>query len=223
MKRRTLDLLFSIGGIGLAGLLLVIGVVMTSNADFSNRYVTDQLQQQKITFKAADALTDEERQSACLVEFAGQELRTGKQAECYANEFIGLHVKNSGGGKTYAEIGDAQTALRAQITAVQSGGAQRNGDANVADLQKQLSDLTAQRETVFKGETLRGILLTSYGFSELGNKADQAATVIYLGVILLTLLSIAGFVHALVTPRTEAFAAPEPTGAAQADRRALKV
>jgi hypothetical protein len=68
---------------------------------------------------------------------------------------------------------------------------------------------------VFKGETLRGVLLTSYGFSELGNKADQAASVIFLGVILLTALSIAGFVHALVTPKSAAFAAP--------DRGAVKV
>ena len=205
MKRRTLDLLFSIGGVGLAALLLIIGVVMSSNADFSKRYVTDQLSEQKITFKAADKLTEEEKQAACLVQYAGQELTTGKQAECYANEFIGLHVKSSGKGRTYAQIGDDQTVLRAQITTAQQSGA-----SNVADLQKQLADLTTARETVFKGETLRGILLTSYGFSELGNKADQAATVIYLGVILLTLLSIAGFVHALVTPRSKAFAAPEP-------------
>jgi hypothetical protein len=203
MKRRTLDLLFSIGGVGLAALLLIIGVVMSSNADFSKKYVTDQLTEQKITFKAAESLTDEEKKAACLVEYAGQELTTGKQAECYANEFIGLHVKTSGKGRTYAQIGDDQTVLRAQITA--AGGA-----AAAPDLQKQLTDLTATRETVFKGETLRGILLTSYGFSELGNKAEQAATVIYLGVILLTLLSIAGFVHALVTPRSKAFAAPEP-------------
>ncbi len=216
MKRRTLDLLFSIGGIGLAALLLVIGVVMSGNADFSNRYVTDQLAQQKITFKAADLLTEEERQSPCLVKYAGQELRTGKQAECYANNFIGLHVKNSGGGKTYAELGDVQTALRAQIAA--AGGA-----ANAPDLQKQLTDTTAQRETVFKGETLRGILLTSYGFSELGTKADQAATVIYLGVILLTLLSMAGFVHALVTPRTKAFAAPEIPAAPEVEREVVRV
>jgi hypothetical protein len=202
MKRRTLDLLFSIGGVGLAALLLIIGVVMSSNADFSNRYVTDQLGQQKITFKAEAALTEEERQAPCLVEYAGQPLLTGKQAECYANEFIGLHVKSSGKGKTYAEIGDEQTALRAQIAA--AGGA-----ANAPDLQKQLTDLTATRETVFKGETLRGVLLTSYGFSELGAKADQAASVIFLGVILLTALSIAGFVHALVTPKSAAFAAPE--------------
>jgi hypothetical protein len=208
MKRRTLDLLFSIGGVGLAGLLLIIGVVMSSNADFSKKYVTDQLAQQKITFKTADTLTDEERQAPCLVAYAGQALLTGKQAECYANEFIGLHVKTTGKGRTYAEIGDDQTVLRAQIAAAQQSGA-----TNVADLQKQLTDLTATRETVFKGETLRGVLLTSYGFSELGNKADQAASVIYLGVILLTALSIAGFVHALVTPKSKAFAAPEMAAA----------
>ncbi len=217
MKRRTLDILFSIGGVGLAALLLIIGVVMSSNADFSKDYVTDQLQQQKITFKAAEALTEEEKQAPCLVEYAGQELTTGKQAECYANEFIGLHVKSSGGGKTYAEIGDVQTALRAQIAT-----AQANNDPALPDLQKQLATLTTQRETVFKGETLRGILLTSYGFSELGNKADQAANVIYLGVILLTLLSIAGFVHALVTPKTKAFAAPE-TADAKVTREPVKV
>ena len=216
MKRRTLDLLFSIGGVGLAGLLLVIGVVMSSNADFSNKYVTDQLAQQKITFKAADALTAEEKQAPCLVEYAGQPLLTGKQAECYANEFIGLHVKTSGKGKTYAEIGDDQTALRAQIAA--AGGA-----AAAPELQKQLTDLTATRETVFKGETLRGVLLTSYGFSELGAKADQAAGVIYLGVLLLTALSIAGFVHALVTPKSKGFAVPEFNGSGSVKKETLKV
>lgn len=216
MKRRTLDLLFSIGGVGLAALLLIIGVVMSSNADFSKKYVTDQLSEQKITFKAADKLTEEERQAACLVEYAGQELTTGKQAECYANEFIGLHVKTSGKGRTYAEIGDDQTALRAQIAA--AGGA-----ANAPELQKQLTDLTATRETVFKGETLRGILLTSYGFSELGAKAEQASTVIYLGVILLTALSLAGFAHAFITPKSKGFAVPEANGTGVAKKETLKV
>ena len=102
MKRRTLDILFSIGGAGIAALLAVLGLVMSRNASFSKDYVTDQLQQQKITFKAAEALTDEERAVPCLVENAGKALVTGKQAECYANNFIGLHVKNTAGGKTYA-------------------------------------------------------------------------------------------------------------------------
>jgi hypothetical protein len=206
VKRRTLDILFSAGGLVLAALLLIVGLVLTSNANFANNYVTTQLSEQNITFKTADTLTPEEKKSACLVQYAGQKLTTGKQAECYANDFIGLHVKSIAGGKTYADLGAPQSALQAQVTA-----AQKNNDPNLADLQKQLNTVTQQRETLFKGETLRGLLLSSYGFSVFGEKAGQAALVAYLAALLLGLLSIAGFVHAFATPKTRAFAAPEPT------------
>nr|MDT0659046.1 hypothetical protein [Micromonospora sp. DSM 115978] len=206
MQRRTLDLFFSLGGLALAVLLLVIGIVLTSNASFANNYVRDQLGQQNITFKAADALTDEERQADCLVEYAGQPLTTGKQAECYANEFIGLHLKSTADGQTYADLGGPQSALREQVAQAQQGN-----DPALADLQAQLAEVTAQRDTVFKGETLRGLLLTSYGFSEFGVKAGQAATVAYLAAGLLLLLSIAGLVHAFRTPPSVPFAAPRPT------------
>jgi len=82
MKRRTLDILFSLGGIALAALFLILGLVMTSNANFSKKYVRDQLRQQQINFKAADTLTAEEKKAPCLVQYAGQQLETGKQAEC---------------------------------------------------------------------------------------------------------------------------------------------
>jgi hypothetical protein len=210
MKRRTLDVLFSCGGIALAVLLLVLGMVMTSNANFAKSYVKEQLGEQKITFKTADTLTDEEKQSACLVKYAGQPLLTGKQAECYANDFIGLHVKSTAGGLTYAEVGNSQTALRAKIAATPAN------DPNLATMQKQLADMTAQRETLFKGETLRGLLLTSFGFSVFGVKGEQVATVSYIVAGLLALLSIAGFVHAFKTPKDATFAAPEkPKGQSQ--------
>jgi hypothetical protein len=77
------------------------------------------------------------------------------------------------------------------------------------DLQKQLSAVTAQCETPFKGETLRGLLLTSFGFSVFGVKGGQAATVVYLVAALLALLSLAGVAHAFKTPKSEAFAPPE--------------
>ncbi len=208
MKRRTLDLLFSIGGVLLAGLLLAVGIVMSSNASFAKTYVSDQLKQQNISFKTVDTLTDEEKKSACLVQYAGQALTTGKQAECYANDFIGLHVKSVANGATYADLGTPQSALSAKVKA-----AQASNDPNLADLQKQLATVTGQRETLFKGETLRGLLLTSYGFSVFGEKADQAATASYAAAILLALLSIAGFVHALTTPGNKAFAAPDPAPA----------
>ena len=205
MKRRTLDILFSIGGLGIAALLLIAGLVLTSNANFATTYVADQLAQQNITFKTADTLTPEEKQTPCLVQYAGQKLTTGKQAECYANNFIGLHLKSTAGGKTYADLGTPQAELRTKIA-----DAQKNNPAAVADLQKQLADVTAQRETVFKGETLRGLLLTTYGFSEFGTKAAQAATVAYAAAVLMFLLTLAGFAHALLTPATVPFAAIEP-------------
>jgi hypothetical protein len=204
MKRRTLDILFSAGGAFLAGLLLIVGLVMTSNANFARTYVADQLGQQHITFKTAGTLTAEEKQSACLVEYAGQKLTTGKQAECYANDFIGLHLKGIANGQTYADLGTPQSALQAQVAA-----AQKSNDPNLAGLQQQLTALTNQRNTLFTGETLRGLLLTSYGFSVFGEKAAQAALVAYLAAALLLLLAIAGFVHALRTPRNVAFAAIE--------------
>ena len=205
MKRRTLDLMFSIGGLGLAILLLVLGLTLTSNANFAEDYVKDQLSEQQISFKPLAALTEEEKQSACLVEYAGQPLTTGKQAECYANEFIGLHAKATAGGETYASLGNIQTELRTQVA-----GAQGTGAANLPDLQAQLAEVTAQRETLFKGETLRGLLLTSYGFSVFGVKGGQVATLAYAFAGVMLLLSLAGLVHAWRTPKAELFAAPEP-------------
>jgi len=205
MKRKTLDILVSIGGLGLAGLLLVAGLVLSSNASFARTYVADQLSQQHITFKAASALTDEEKAQACLVTYAGQALTTGKQAECYANSFIGLHLEGIAGGKTYADLGAPQSQLQAQVAQ-----AQKDSSPNLADLQKQLATVTSTRQTLFTGETLRGLLLTSYGFSVFGEKAAQFATVAYIAAGLLLLLAIAGLIHALITPRSKGFAVPEP-------------
>lgn len=199
MRRRTLDMLFSAGGVALAGLLLVLGLVMTSNANFSKTYVTGQLSQQHINFKPAADLTDEEKTAPCIVANAGKALTTGKQAECYANDFIGLHLKSTAAGMTYAEIGVPQSELRTTVAA-----AQKTGDPALPDLEKQLADITTRRETLFKGETLRGLLLTSYGFSVLGEKAAQAATVAFAGAALLVLLALFGLIHALVTPTDKA-------------------
>ncbi len=203
MKRRTLDILFSLGGVAIAALLFAAGLVLTSNANFANNYVHDQLSQQNITFKAEAALTAEERALPGIVEYAGQPLTTGKQAEAYAG-FIGLHLKGIAGGKTYAQLGDVQSDLRAKIA-----DAQKNNPEAVTGLQKQLADATSQRETVFKGETLRGLLLTSYGFSEFGAKAAQAALVAYAAAVLMLLMALAGFAHAYLTPKNVAFAPVE--------------
>jgi len=198
MRRRTLDAIFVAGGLAMAVLLFVLGMVLKDNADFANGYVRDQLSEQKITFPAADALKDEEKEADCLVDNAGLLLDSGKQAECYANEYIGLHVSNTAAGETYATIGRQQSALRAQIAE-----AKESNDPALPDLEAQLAEVTATRETLFKGETLRGLLLTSYGFSVFGDRADTAALVCFLVALVLLLASVAGAVHALRTPKDQ--------------------
>lgn len=215
MKRRTLDIVFSFGAVLLAGLLLTVGVVLTGNANFSKDYVKEQLTQQELTFKTADKLTPAERsfteaRTACLFTFAGQRVTTGKQAECWANEYILGHLRDPNriehsDGLSYSKLGTVQADLRAKITA-----AQASGDPTLKTLEQQLADVTTARETVFKGEMLRGALLTSYGFSVLGEKADQGARVAYMAAAVLALVAIAGFVHALMTPTTKMVAHAEP-------------
>lgn len=224
MQRRTLDIIVSAGGLGLAVLLLIVGVVLRTEANFARDYVRDQLAQQKITFTAADKLTEEDKafslaRTGCIIKYAGQALTTGKQAECYANEYIGSHLSRMPAGTqgmTYAEVGAAQTELRNQIAAAKAAG-----DPKVADLEKKLADYTSARETIFKGEMLRGALLTSYGFSVLGEKAALASTVAFVAAAVLAVLAVAGFVHAFVTPRSKAFAPVEPEGPEAAERRPI--
>jgi len=185
-----------------------MGLVLTSNANFARNYTRNQLSQEKITFKTADTLTAEEKEAPCLVKYAGQALTTGKQAECYANSFIGLHVKSTAAGRTYSTQGDYVNGLKTQLADAQK--ATPPDAAKIADLNTQITAGNAARETLFKGETLRGLLLTSYGFSVFGIKGGQGAAVAYLVSGLMLLLSLAGLYHAYKTPRDKTFAAPEP-------------
>lgn len=195
MKRRTLDIAFVFGGLLLAALLLVLGLVLRSNADFAKDYVHDQLGQQKITFTPAEFLSDEEKID-CLVGNGGKDLVSGKQAECYANGYIALHLAEVNEGKTYSQTSSASPEARAAATE-----AMDNGDADADALDEEATALEAKVQTLFRGESLRGLLLTSYGFSEFGRKADQASTVCFLAGLVLLLASAAGSIHAFRTPK----------------------
>lgn len=191
MKRRTLDIVFSFGGLALAGLLLILGLVMANQANFAETYVKDQLGQQKITFTPVVGLSAEEKKATCLVDNAGKDLLTGKQAECYANEYIGLHVTEINDGKTYSQTSGEARAKKAEADAAKASGA-----ANAAVLAGESAALTGKTDALFRGETLRGLLLTSYGFSIFGERAGQAGFVAFAAALVLLLASLAGFAHA---------------------------
>lgn len=193
MKRGVLDIIFSAGGLLLAILLLVLGLVLNSQANFAKDYVAEQMGEQRITFTPEANLTAEEKAAdPCLTKYAGKPLTTGKQAECYANFYIGLHVKNINDGKTYAETSNEARAAHAKADAATEANA-----PNATELQEQAAMIDGQAESLFRGETLRGLLLTSYGFSIFGERAGQAAMVAFLVAGVLLLASIAGFIHAV--------------------------
>jgi hypothetical protein len=181
VHRRTLDIIFSAGGVVLAGLLLVLGLILQNQANFAHDYVHDQLAAQQITFTPAAGLKANEK-SPCIVDNAGKLLTTGRQAECYANHYIAVHLSEVNDGKTYAQTSSELRALPDQTSA----GAKA---------------LSAKVDTLFRGETLRGLLLTSYGFSIFGDRAHQAALVCFGVALVLILAGIAGLIHAFRTPK----------------------
>lgn len=198
MKRKTLDLTMSVGGILIAALAIVLGFVFQANADFATTYVRDQLNEQRIMFPATEYLSESEANVPCLVEFAGTSLDSGKKSECYANEYIGSHLKGIGGGETYATLGTPQRELQAKVA-----DAKKANDPNLPTLEADLAKVSGQRDSMFKGETLRGLLLTTYGFSVLGEKAAMAATIAFFAAAIVILASLAGFAHALATPKDQ--------------------
>lgn len=199
MKRRTLDLSFSIGGILFGGLVLVLGLVLQNQANFAENYVKDQLGQQRIEFTAVDYLHGEQDDAPCLVNYAGTPLDSGKKAECYANEYIAFHLASAATeagyeGETYASIGTIQRGLATDLQTAKDAG------TDTTKIDASLAAVNSLRDTMFKGETLRGLLLTTYGFSIFGDRAALAAMICFIGAALLVILSLAGLVHFKMTP-----------------------
>ena len=105
-------------------------------------------------------------------------------------------------GATYATLGTPQRELRAELAATKEAG------EDTEEIQANLDEVNALRDTMFRGETLRGLLLTTFGFSIFGERADTAALVAFLAAALLLLLSAAGFAHALLSDKGDKVVVP---------------
>ena len=188
MKRRTFDQIVSFVGLGLSVLLLVAAGLLNWGATFASDTVKQQLEQQRITMPAADSAgfkaLPAEAQSA-LKPFDAMSLITGKQAQAYADFYIGSHLKGIAGGKVYSEVsGEALAASAASRAA-----------PNDLALAEKAGALMGQRTTLFMGETLRGVLLTAYAFWQLGEIAMYASYAAAIGGVLMLILALMGFAH----------------------------
>jgi hypothetical protein len=147
MRRNPSRSLLAPVSAALAAVLLIAGGLLIWGSAYVHNTVQGQLAAQQITFPPASAFAHPKAGGEItpsmiplVSQYAGQQLLTGQQAEAYADHFIAVHIQNMTGGKTYAQL---STAAMAQPNNTQLAG---------------------QVATVFKGETLRSMLLNAYGW-----------------------------------------------------------
>jgi hypothetical protein len=172
MRRRTFDALVSVAGLTLAAVLAVAGGLALWGYNFVDSQVSSQLAAQKIVFPTktnAEFKALPPADAAAMGQYAGQQMTTGAQAKVYADNFIAFHLSKMGG--TYSQLSAASLA--------------QPNNAKLAELVN----------TVFKGTTLRGLLLDAYAFWQIGVIALWAAVASFIGAGVLIILSVLGFVH----------------------------
>lgn len=138
-----------------AVVLAIAGIGLAVGGNYAHGFVTDQLSAQKITMPSGKALTSQDMKDH-LEKYAGKPMTTGPQAEAFANHYIQAHLNATAGGKTYEEVSGEYIACSA--------------DATKKDT-KECTDLGAARETLFMGDSLRGMLLNAFGWWLLGTIA----------------------------------------------------
>jgi hypothetical protein len=173
MNRKAWDQLVSTAALVIAVVLVLMGAAAIYGGNFGRDNVTDRLAPEKVQFPPYEAMTPEEQ--AAVGDFAGQQVTTGPQAEAFSRYILG-HLAFINDGQTYSE-----TSAAARVEGL---------DPDVA------AELGAKADTLFKGETLRAILLNAYGWWTVSTIALFAGFVMVVAGIALFILSLFGFRHA---------------------------
>jgi hypothetical protein len=173
MDRSSWDKIVSGAGAVIAVVLIALGAMAIYGGNFGQQNVRDRLEPQNISFPPAEAMTPQEK--AEIGEFAGQKVVNGVQAEAFSR-YIGGHLEGINDGATYSETSSAARA--------------EGLDPDTA------AELQGKADTLFKGETLRSILLNAYGWWTVATIALWAGVAMVIAGALLGILSILGFRHA---------------------------
>ena len=173
--RKLVDLLVSWAGAVIAVALLAIGGAAFYGGSFAIDNVKDRLEPQNIAFAPAEAMSPEEL--AEVGAFAGQTVDTGAEAEAYSR-YIGLHLADVNEGATYSE------------TSTQARAVDAEAEPELA------AEMRGKADTLFKGETLRAILLNAYGWWTVGQITVWVGIGAMVAGLLLSVFVGLGFYHA---------------------------
>lgn len=189
MKRKNFDKIVTAVGFGITVILFVGAGLLNWGASFAQDSVKNQLDNQNISFPAAEAMP--EATKAQLAKWSEMKVTTGEMARDYSDLYIWEHMK----GASIAAVG--KPATYSEVSGMYMG-LTRGGSTDTAQIEK----LGALRETLFMGNTLRGMLLTAYAFGTLGVIANYGAIAALAGGVVMLLLSIAGLIHIRRTPES---------------------
>ncbi|HET9673018.1 MAG TPA: hypothetical protein VFQ40_09255 [Actinomycetota bacterium] len=179
MNRKSWDQIVSGAGAVVAVVLIVLGAMAIYGGNFGRENVRDRLEPQNIEFPPAEAMTPEEK--AAIGEFAGEKVDTGPEAEAFSR-YIGGHLTAVNEGKTYSETSSEARALEEDDPA--------------------RAELDAKVQTLFRGETLRAILLNAYGWWTVASLAEWVGWGMVVAGVILAIFAILGFRHAGKVERT---------------------
>jgi hypothetical protein len=178
--RSAFDKLISGAGLALAAVFAIAGGLLAWGHSFIADQVHDQLTMQQITMPEGKALSGLPKADAkALRPYAGSKLDTGPEAKAYADHYILAHMNGMAQGKTYSQVSGEFITLSDEQKASPEG--------------QQLGQL---RQSLFMGDTLRGLLLYGYAFATIGTIAGIAAVVSFGAGALLLVLVVLGFWHA---------------------------
>ena len=172
MDRRLVDVLVSWTGAVIAFALVALGAAAIYGGTFALDNVRDRLEPQRISFPPAEAMTAQE--TAEVGGFAGAKVDTGTEAEAFSR-YIGLHLTDVNEGATYSET---------------SSAARAEGISKA-----EAAELSGKADTLFKGETLKAILLNAYGWWTVGQITFWAGIGAVIAGIILSLFVALGFRH----------------------------
>jgi hypothetical protein len=189
VTRSKIDrLLIGLGAV-VTVVLAIAFVLLLWGSNFAKDYVSDELSAQNITFPPVENMSDEEAEQ--FSDVAGEQVDSGDLAEKYA-QYIAGHIDNIGGGMSYAELGGPEREANAAVQDAIAAGASQ---AEIDELQAVADEASTTRDTVFRGEILRGTLLNTYAWWTIGTIAGIAAWVAFGAAIVMLILTAFGAVH----------------------------
>lgn len=188
MNKKVVTTLVAAGLAIAAVALFVFGAVLGDRGNYAVDEVKAQLSEQKINIPPKSSPALEGKEYDVLRAYAKDKpvlITTGGQAKAYADHFIRVHLREM--GQTYSEASDVARAARTEADAATKANA-----PDAATLDAKAKGLEAKVQTLFRGESLRGMLLNAWGWWLQGRYALTASIYLYVfGVIALVCAGVA--------------------------------